>query len=116
VLSVPLMSKERCDLCQDDYSVGSLDGGREASLRRLKQHRSALTNDNARCHCIPGCHARKDRCICNANSTQSVDLEAAVHHRHVIAPHLCGARLMPEGSQIITEELDQLASGESPRQ
>src|SRR5258708_28303806 len=64
-----------------------------------------LADDDAGSHGVAGRHARHDRAIGDAKVFDSIDLELGVYHRHRIAPHFRGTRLMEVSSGGIANEV-----------
>jgi hypothetical protein len=76
---------------------------------------SALADDDARSHGVAGGHTRQDGTIGDSEIFDSIDLKFGVDHRHGIAPHFCGAGLMPSRGNSVPDEILELRTFQRPR-
>src|SRR5215831_10886806 len=75
--------------------------GAQESCRLLPDHNTGR-------HGVAGRHPRHDRGVSNTEAVHSINSQLAINHRHPIASHFCGARLMPERRKPVAKKPLQL--------
>jgi hypothetical protein len=64
-----------------------------------------LANDDAWRHRVAGCDARHNGSVSDTKIVDPMDLERAVHHRHLVVSHLGSTCLMPIAACGVTDEV-----------